>query len=125
MLDSGFRISAVHEGYPGDPPWYSWSSEFSASVSSVKTQACADAAPPATKTDAQLRVIYDRWVQERECLISLGYSPAVPPSFEKFVVGWRSTGPWAPIDGVDYTHWTSAQLQVAKQQCKLEILDTP
>jgi hypothetical protein len=71
------------------------------------------------KTTGELRVIYDRWVAERDCLTELGYRPAEPPSFEKFVSDWR-TGPWNPLDGVDTSSWTDAQYRAAKERCTLE-----
>ncbi len=124
MLDSGFRISDVHQGYPGSKPWYSWDSDYSVSEGTAKLDECQKLAPPARqKTDEELREIYDRWVQERACLMDLGNSPVNPPSFEKFASDWRSTGPWMPIDGVDYSSWTDAQYREAKERCGLEMFD--
>jgi hypothetical protein len=73
-------------------------------------------------TDNDLRIVYNRWVGERDCLVKLGYSPAQPPSFETFVQSW-TTGPWMPIDGVDVSNWTDVQYKQAKAQCNLEFLE--
>jgi hypothetical protein len=123
MLDNGFKITQVHPGYPGEKPWYSWDSDSSAEAA-AKFQECQKLAPVARpKTDAELRVIYGRWIDERTCLVSLGYNPSDPPSFEKFASDWNSTGPWVPLDGVDYSDWTDSQYREAKERCGLEMYD--
>lgn len=124
MLDNGFRIIAVHEGYPGSKPWYSWESDHPGLEGMAQMQECQKLAPPARqKTDEELREIYGRWVQERACLVDMGYAPVTPPSFEKFASDWRSTGPWMPIDGIDYSSWTDSQYREAKERCTLEMFD--
>lgn len=81
---------------------------------------CSEKYPQPEKTDAEVRVIYDRWVKERECLVGLGYDPVEPPTFEKFMADWRSTGPWMPIDGIDTNAWSGADYEAAKKACTLE-----
>lgn len=76
--------------------------------------------PDKPKTDAEVRVIFDRWVKERECLVGLGYQPVEPPTFEKFLADWNSTGPWMPIDGIDTNAWSGADYEAAKKACVLE-----
>lgn len=121
MLDSGFRITAIHEGTAGQRQWYSWAFNGPPGESATRFAECQELAPsPVDKTVAELRQIFDRWVKERDCLARLGYTPVPPPSFEAFVVGWKTTGPWMPVDGTDYTTWTTAEYNAVKLQCKLE-----
>ncbi len=123
MLQAGFHISEVHPGYSGSGTWYSW--EAGPDVQNP-AQAMVDCrsryAPYHEKTVDELRVVYDRWVGEYQCLIGLGYRPAEPPSFETFVQTWK-TGPWMPIDGINTNSWSGAQYEEAKQKCGLEMFD--
>lgn len=123
-LDQGFRIVAVKPPLlPGDPPFFQLTSNLPAMDGARILADCrARFAPYHEKTIAELRIVYDRWVRERECLVSLGYAPALPPSFERFTASWQ-TGPWMPIDGVDPASWTPARLAEAKQKCTLEMYD--
>ena len=60
-------------------------------------------------------------MQERECLVGLGYHPVEPSTFEKFLADWRTNQPpWMPIDGIDTGVWTDADYQTAKKTCTLE-----
>jgi hypothetical protein len=125
MFEHGFWITEVHEpSFEGDKPWYTWESDYSAEEGFAIVVECRDTfSPRREKTEAELRDIYDRWVAERDCLVELGYRPAEPPSFEKFVSDWRSVGPWMPNDGVDTEHWTDAEYREAKERCTLEMYD--
>lgn len=121
MLDSGFRITAIHEGAAGQRQWYSWAFNGPPGESATRFAECQKLAPsPVDKTVSELRQIFDRWVKERDCLVRLGYTPVPPPSFEEFVVRWRTTGPWMPVDGTDYATWTTAEYNAVKLQCALE-----
>lgn len=123
MLDSGFEISAIHEGYPGENRWYSWVSDLPSEQAAANMQECQKLAPPVReRSPEELRVIYDRWVEEARCLQELGYDPDPPPSFEKFAADWK-TGPWMPIDGIDFSNWTTSEYHEAKDDCRLEMLD--
>lgn len=123
-VDQGFRVARVDPPeIEGDPPRYVLEADYPAAQGMEILTACRDKhAPYQEKSTAELRVIYDRWVAERECLIELGYQPDEPPSFEKFVSDWR-IGPWMPIDGVDTNLWTDADYAEAKQRCVLEFFD--
>ena len=106
---------------PGDAPGYKLKSDLPASESAKFITECRKLAPdPPKPTVEQLRVIYDRWVAERDCLQGLGYTPDQPSSFEKFVSDYQ-TGPWMPIDGVDTSRWTDAEYRRAKEECTLEM----
>ena len=75
-------------------------------------------------TEERLRTIFRRWLDERTCLVELGYRPDPAPSFERFVSDWRSfDGPWMPIDGVNTNAWSDADYAEAKEQCTLEFFD--
>ena len=121
-VDHGYTLVKIMDpSYEGDRPGYQLTTDLPADQTVAIRDECEKLAPPnVPKTDAELRVIYDRWVDERDCLIELGYQPAPPPSFEKFVADWRSTGPWMPIDGVDTNSWTDAAYREAKDRCDLE-----
>lgn len=123
-VDQGFRVARVDPPeIEGDPPRYVLEADYPAAQGMEILTACRDKhAPYQEKSTPELRVIYDRWVAERECLIELGYQPDKPPSFEKFVSDWR-IGPWLPIDGVDTGSWTDADYAEAKQRCTLEFFD--
>jgi len=77
-----------------------------------------------TLSPDELHQLYGRWVGEYQCLIGLGYQPNPPPSEEAFVAAYGSPKSgdhlWSPIDGVDTGHWTKAQYDEAKVECKLE-----
>ena len=79
-------------------------------------------APYHEKTPEEIRVVYERWVGEYQCLVSLGYRPHEPPSEETFVQTW-TTGPWMPIDGISTIDWSDQQYQQAKGKCGLEMYD--
>lgn len=121
-VDHGYTLVKIMDPtFEGDRPGYQLSTDLPADQIGAIHDQCEKLAPPyIPKTDDELRVIYDRWVDERDCLIELGYRPAPPPSFEKFAADWRSTGPWMPIDGVDTGSWSDAEYREAKDRCKLE-----
>lgn len=129
MIESGFRLVSVDEpeadyGSTG----YEFESDLPQEEALRILRECRELAPdPPPITNDELRVIYDRWVKERDCLRDLGYVPAEPPSFEKFAEDWRSpppeSGPWDPLAGVDTGAWTDAEFRVAKERCVLEFFD--
>lgn len=126
LVDRGFWIERVEAPQASwDTPTYVLGSDLPADQAMAVTDECRRSIPPKPpKTDAEIRVIYDRWVKERTCLIGLGYQPAEPPSFEQFLSDWRSPkGPWMPIDGVDTGSWTAADYDQAKSECTLEMFD--
>jgi hypothetical protein len=122
LVEHGFKLVAVlPPEIEGDAPGYKLESDLPPEQATAVVKECQKLAPPnVPKTDAELRVIYDRWVDERDCLIELGYRPVPPPSFERFTADWRSTGPWMPIDGVDTGSWSDAEYREAKDRCTLE-----
>ncbi len=125
-VDHGFRLVEVKPPqFEGDAPGYVLQSDLPAAEAFAISLECDKLAPPGReKTDEELRVIYDRWVGERGCLIELGYQPDKPPSFETFVSDWRSPhGPWDPLFGVDTGSWTDAEYAEAKRRCTLEFFD--
>ena len=67
------------------------------------------------KTAQEIRVIYDRWVLERRCLMDFGYTPTAPPSFAEFLATW-TTGPWLPVEGI------GVPSLAAEASCGLEML---
>jgi hypothetical protein len=121
-LDHGIRLVRIDPPMAeGDRPGYVLESDLPAAEYRLVRDQCEKLAPAAKEqTDAEVRVIFDRWLKERECLIGLGYHPVEPPTFEKFLADWRSTGPWMPIDGIDTNAWTDADYQAAKKACTLE-----
>jgi hypothetical protein len=122
LVDHGFTLIKITDPYTeGERPGYQLMSDLPSDQVHEISKECQKLAPPdVQKTDEELRVIFDRWVDERNCLIGLGYQPAPPPSFEKFVADWRSTGPWMPINGIDTPSWTDTQYREAKERCRLE-----
>lgn len=124
-MDHGFRVVSVKPpAFEGEKPSYVLESDYSANDGMAILAECRKLAPYQAKTDAELRVIYERWVGERTCLIGLGYRPDEPPSFEKFVGDWRTPhGPWDPLTGVDTGSWSDAEYAQAKKQCILEMFD--
>lgn len=122
LIDHGFVLVAVlPPEIPGDAPGYKLASDLPPAERVRIIKECRKLAPePEQPTVDELRVIYDRWVAERECLKRLGYQPVEPSSFEKFVSDYRA-GPWMPIDGVDTSNWTDAEYRRAKEECTLEM----
>ena len=123
MLAAGWHITAVASTAPGEPPQYEMTrdkDDKTPKEAMALWQQCETLNPtPIPLTDAEIRVVYDRWVGEYQCLVGLGYQPDPPPSVETFVGSWN-TGPWSPIDGVKTDHWTQAQYEEAKGKCTLE-----
>lgn len=126
LVENGFRLVEVEPPqFEGDSPGYQLETDLRQSDVLAVEEKCQKLAPPrAEKTEAELRVIYERWIAERDCLVELGYQPDSPTSFEKFVSDWRSArGPWMPIEGVDTSAWTSEEYRTAKERCTLEMFD--
>lgn len=120
----GFRVVGVLPQAPGEPPGYKLESNMSNEEAAAVSAECDKLEPDAPeKTDAEIRTIYERWIDERTCLVRLGYTPDDPPSFETFLDDYRHgpSGPWMPIDGVDTGAWTDAEYQSAKAECTLEM----
>lgn len=92
MFEAGFRATQVHQGRVGSnavyswetTTWYSWKADGPNATLTAMANCGARFAPVQEKTVAELREIYDRWVLERQCLMSLGFTPKSPPSFEEF-----------------------------------------
>lgn len=84
---------------------------------------CTEFADDEELTDGEVRVVYDRWRGQAECVRGLGYEPDPAPPFSTFLADWRSGGPWDPLHGVDTRLWTAAQAQEAKDACVLEFID--
>ncbi len=124
LVDHGVRLIEVKPAeLDGDPPSYRLESDLPADELRAVSEECNKLAPVTPeRTVQELRVIYDRWIDERQCLVGLGHQPAEPPSFEKFVADWK-TGPWDPIEGVDVSSWTDAEYAEAKNRCTLEMFD--
>jgi len=124
LLDAGEYIAEVHQPpVPGATPFFVLGITTDEETAFARAHACREKyAPFREKTEAEVREIYARWVDERECLIRLGYQPQEPPSEETFVEQWK-TGPWMPIDGTDYTHWGDEEFRTAKIECGLEMYD--
>lgn len=122
LIDRGFvLVEVLPPEIEGDDPGYKLKSDLSKTESAAAIEECRKLAPdPPVLSKSDLRVVFDRWVAERDCLSGLGYRPNEPPSFEKFVSSW-STGPWMPIDGIDTSNWTDAQYGDAKERCTLEM----
>jgi hypothetical protein len=123
-VEHGFKIVGILQGAAGEPPGYKLEAPMSDEEAAAVAKECDKLEPDAPeKTDEEIREIYDRWVGERECLVSLGYSPAEPPSFETFLEDYRHgpSGPWMPIDGVDTGVWSDSEYQTAKSRCTLEM----
>ena len=131
MLNAGWKISAVESGYPGEPPLNVLSSDPNMDPQEAMAGAkkCESLLPPPVPlTEAEIRVIYDRWVGEYHCMVGLGYQPDPPPSVETFVASWdggpeHDKGPWMPIAGVDTDHWKQSQYDEAKAKCTLEFFN--
>lgn len=85
---------------------------------------CGELRPePVEQSEAEVRQVYERWLEEADCLRDLGYSPEPAPPFEVFLADWRGSGPWFPIDGIDTGAWTSEQYEEAKERCVLEAFE--
>lgn len=129
LVDAGFVATEMHGASTGTnerygytwsvPMYFTWTVPAGASAMKDATaamSACRDRyAPYQAKTDAEIRVVYDRWVLERKCLIDLGYKPKEAPSFKDFLASW-TTGPWTPVDGIG-----TPSLE-AMDTCGLEVL---
>ncbi|MEO6628888.1 MAG: hypothetical protein ABIP03_10010 [Aquihabitans sp.] len=126
LLGKGFQI--VHRADPRPSPLAAssvkeWETDLSPEAAAAAGKECRDRyAPFVAKTEAEIRAIYKRWVEERACLELLGYNVAEPPTLEKFVSDWQ-TGPWMPIDGIDMASWTDREFQTARDACGLEMVD--
>lgn len=126
LFEAGFRATEVHPARSGANAAYSWHTTTFYNWIAVGAQAtgaamanCRDRfAPAIAKSPDELREIYDRWVLERLCLVSLGFAPRQPPSFYEFQASW-TTGPWMPIDGVDFGSLGGEP----RDRCGLEMLD--
>ena len=123
MVDAGWQITAVHSAPPGEPPGYEMThpGQIDPEIR-ARTQQCYTLAPsPRWPSDAEIRVIYNRYVDEYHCLVGLGYQPDPPPSVETFVASYK-TGPWSPIDGTGWESWSQAQYDAARAKCTIEML---
>lgn len=125
LVDRGSRLVQIDQpAFPGDPPGYRLESDLSMAEQRAISIECEKLRPAQPeKSDAEVQVVYDRWLGQRECLIGLGYRPEEPPSFETFLSDWRGDGPWTPLDGVNTRVWSSADYSEAKERCTLEFYD--
>ncbi len=123
-IEHGMRLETmVPSRLPGGAPGFGMTSDLPNDQALAVMEACAKLSPwRGTKTDAGIRAVYDRWVYEWRCLVSLGFQPTEPPTFEKFLVDWRGQGPWMPFDGLDAEVVRSAAFDQAKTSCTLEML---
>jgi hypothetical protein len=116
----------VHPAQPGSNDVYSWvrTSRFSWDIDerpeniAAAMQCAARFAPVRQWTAAELREIYDLWVLEAQCLVSLGFHPREPPTIAEFYEDWK-TGPWSPIDGIPFERIRGE----AKDRCGLEMVE--
>jgi hypothetical protein len=125
MAAAGFVVHPARSGSNGVYSWerLSYYTREGRVADRARNAAAAAAckarfAPIRELTDAELLEIYDRWLLERACLISLGFGPKRPPPFEEFRRDWK-TGPWMPIDGIPFDRITGE----AKDRCGLEMVD--
>jgi hypothetical protein len=108
----------------GDPPRYELTLDLPPSEARRISVECQKlASPHPERTEAEIRAIYERWVNEYRCLLDLGYQPDPPPSVETFVAQWRGSGPWTPIDGIDVGAWSDDEYREAKSRCGLEFYE--
>jgi len=122
MAAAGFT---VHPARTGSNGVYSWerSSYFTWEAGDRGSGPAAAAAcgerfdPVRPKSADELLEIYQRWLLERRCLMSLGFHPKAPPSFPEFRATW-TTGPWMPIDGVRFDQLGGR----ARDTCGLEMI---
>jgi hypothetical protein len=123
LVDHGFKLEQVTQSrLPGASPGYQMSGDLPPAQVAAVMDECGKLRPPRVeKTDAELRVVFDRWIQERACLVKLGFQPVEPPTFETFVAGWRGASVWMPIDGIDL-HSPGGDMAQAKKTCTLEML---
>jgi hypothetical protein len=115
-----WQIKAVHAEMspPGYEMIYPGQDDSDAQA---RTQQCYALMPsPAWPSDGEIRVIYNRWVGEYNCLVGLGYQPDPPPSVETFVASYK-TDPWMPTNGVAWNTWSDAQLAQVKTKCTIEM----
>jgi hypothetical protein len=124
MLDLGWQITAVYTpSASGEASHYQFTHPNGVDPELLReqTQQCQALEPsPVPFTDDEIRQIYNRWVGEYKCLVSLGYQPDPPPSVETFVASWK-TGPWMPIQGIATQGWGQAQYDEAKAKCTLDM----
>lgn len=124
MVDRGMVVvrkddSRLASGAPG----YGMTSDLPSDKVAQIMDECGQLSPyRKPQTDADLRVVYDRYRQERDCLVGLGYTPDDPPTFETFVSGWRSGHTWFPIDGIPDALMLGGAFSQAKAKCTLEFL---
>jgi hypothetical protein len=121
MAAAGYRVTPGSSGSNGVYSWersssYQW--EEGDQINPVLSAECFAKFPRASpKTHEEIRVIYNRWVLEWQCLKSLGFHPGRPPTFEDFYPTW-ATGPWMPINGVPMERLGGR----AKDKCGLEMV---
>ena len=81
---AGFEATEVHPARQGSvgghawetDTWFTWNAASSTATPGAMA-ACRDRfVPHLAKTDDELREIYERWLAEWQCLVSLGYSPS-------------------------------------------------
>jgi hypothetical protein len=125
MVDAGWQITAVYAEM--SPPGYDMTHPGQLDPEMhARTEQCRALMPPTIwPSDAEIREIYKRYVDEYQCLIGLGYQPDPPPSVEVFTADFKMSnghGPWGPIDGTGWEGWSQAQLSQAKAKCTLEML---
>jgi hypothetical protein len=126
LVERGFRVVEIEPPQSeGDDPGYILTTDLPPAEARLISEECATLAPQGPeKTDEELRAIHERWLDERTCLVDLGYRPDPPPSVETFIAQWRSpSGPWMPIDGIDVGAWTDDQYREAKERCTLEMFE--
>jgi hypothetical protein len=125
LIDAGFRpVRRAPAASGGQPSAIGeWETDLAPEQAMIAGERCRElVGPRVAKSEAEILEIYRRWLDERTCLVRLGYQPQPPPSAEKFVEDWR-TGPWMPIDGIDTAAWTDAEYAEAKSKCTLEFYD--
>jgi hypothetical protein len=119
----GMRLeTTVPSRLPGGATGYGFTTDLPNERAMAILEECAKLSPwRHMMTDEDIRAVYERWVRERECLVDLGYQPDKPPPFERFLVTWRTTGPWMPIDGLSFDDTHRPQFSIAQQRCLLEM----
>lgn len=114
-MDLGYVVEPLSSGGfeytdPLNRPWNSMMDDISA---------CEDKqGPHPEKTEDEIRVVFDEYLDDYECLVELGYSPTRPPSFDTFLATW-TTGPWMPIDGTNWNLWPYTEYLRVQETCDL------
>jgi hypothetical protein len=126
LLDAGATVQSVTTSpYTGNPAYHLELPHLDRERLAELVTRCEKLTPETPKpTDEELGEIYEMWLDERACLVELGYEPDPAPPLEVFLSRWHGGSPWMPIDGIDISGWTPEKAAEVKDACGLEFFDS-